>query len=328
MSIKKNNEPKVAIIGAGPSGLTAAIYTSRAMLDTTVFTGNQPGGQLTTTTEIENFPGAWNIQENKGLMGPELMEIIQKQAQHFGAKIIYENVKNLYKLENNKFKIVTDKEYVFDAVIIASGASARYLNTPNEEKFIGQGYHSCATCDGFFYRNKIVGVVGGGDSAMEESNFLTKFAEKVYIIHRSSDFKASKIMLERAKNNPKIEFLTNKQVTQLKGDNSLDFVTLEDTITKEQTDLKLDGLFVAIGHIPNSDFIGDLLDKEASGYLIPNFRLPQENRVSKYNMGTKIPGIFVAGDIQDTYYKQAITASGDGCRAAIECKNWLDSLEK
>jgi thioredoxin reductase (NADPH) len=323
----QSHKKKVAIIGSGPSGLTAGIYTSRAQLDTTIYLGMQPGGQLTTTTEIENFPGAWNSETKKGMLGPDLMQLIQKQAEHFGCKLKLENVDSL-EVDGKKFKLtIGDRIDIYDAVIIATGASARYLGLEGEEKYIGKGYHSCATCDGFFYRDKEVAVVGGGDSAMEEANFLTRFAKKVYIINRSENFKASKIMLQRAKNNPKIEFLLNKVVDKFIGQEILESLVLRDTVNNQTSNLKVDGLFVAIGHIPNSGFVGNLLDKDKAGYLIPQSKVSPEFRVSKYDTATKIPGIFVAGDIEDTTYRQAITAAGDGCKAAIDLERWLESQE-
>ncbi|MEI6728739.1 MAG: thioredoxin-disulfide reductase [bacterium] len=325
------NKQKVAIIGSGPSGLTAAIYTSRAQLDTTIYLGLQPGGQLTTTTEIENFPGAWNPETKEGMMGPDLMSLIQKQAENFGAKSILDQVTSLIVGKNTygkpEFTVKTSaSESKFDAVIIASGASARYLGIEGEEKFIGKGYHSCATCDGFFYRGKTVAIVGGGDSSMEEANFLTKFAKKVVIIHRRAEFRASKIMLERAQNNPKIEFLLFKKIVEFNGDKKVESVTLEDTKTGEKSDFPLDGVFVAIGHNPNTEFLGDLLDKDNAGYLIPQSRIPQDLKTSKYSMATKVEGVFVAGDVEDKTYRQAITAAGDGCRAAMDTEKWLEEI--
>lgn len=597
---------KIAIIGSGPSGLTAGIYTSRAQIDTTIFLGMQPGGQLTTTTEIENFPGAWDKDTKQGTMGPDLMELIQKQAEHFGAKTIMEEIielrvdiknstnsnlqnppenqnsqiqdilfathnpskverlknyldisninfltakdinleisevpedgenewenakikakayfdatqkteskilatlsldtgiyfenldskdqpgqnvqriagvleedsddirfqkmtdfyiklvqknggklsgyfldvyclydgKEFIKAENkrkitltdkvnqkdvhfpicslyevkglhyqnlsnqemqeflrpslesakvliqefinqkeiankspnseqflqnkvetnsksqNKFilKTSSQKEMEFDAVIIASGAMAKWLGIEGEEKFVGKGYHSCATCDGFFYRNKTIAVVGGGDSAMEEANFLTKFASKVYLIHRREEFRASKIMLERAKNNPKIEFLLNKAPINFLGEKKVNTVVLKDSKTGEISNLEIDGLFVAIGHKPNSDFVKGVLATDQLGYLLPrNKLLPTKiaekkledseanlksnldlnaeetwHKWAKFGTMSEIDGLFVAGDVEDTIYRQAITAAADGCKAAMDCEKWLESVE-
>jgi thioredoxin reductase (NADPH) len=322
---ENQKKQKVAIIGSGPAGLTAAIYTSRAELDTTIYTGMQPGGQLTTTTEIENFPGF-----PEGIMGPELMDNMQKQAERFGAKVVLAEVQGIEvhdertPLDEPKTPIekgegcfvvkTTAGQEEFDAVIVASGASARYLGLPGEEKYVGRGYHSCATCDGFFYRGKTIAVIGGGDSAMEEANFLTKFAEKVYIIHRREEFRASKIMLERAKNNPKIEFVLNEVITDFIGEDKVEGVKLENTQTGEKRDFALDGVFVAIGHIPNSSFVQGLLGMDEAGYLKPESRTMSE-----------VEGIFIAGDIEDKVYRQAITAAGDGCRAAMDCEKWLES---
>jgi thioredoxin reductase (NADPH) len=316
---------KVAIIGSGPSGLTAAIYTSRANLETTVYQGTQPGGQLTTTTEIENFPGFV-----EGIMGPQLMDNMQKQAVRFGSKTVYDTVTNIEVTKSNsgnKYKLTllnnsTPQE--FDAVIIASGASARYLGIEGEEKFIGKGYHSCATCDGFFYKNKVIAVIGGGDSAAEEANFLTKFADKVYLIHRKDQLRASKIMAQRVLNNPKVEPIWNSVVTDFIGTDEVKGVVLESTIDRSKKDLVLDGVFVAIGHIPNSDFAKQILTMDEAGYLIPQWKMNPESRTSKYNTMSNIEGIFIAGDVEDTIYRQAITAAGDGCRAAMEVEKWLE----
>jgi thioredoxin reductase len=493
-------EKKVAIIGSGPSGLTAGIYTSRAGLKTKLFAGMQPGGQLTTTTEVENFPCAWDPVTKQGMMGPSMMNLMTQQAQHFGTEVIYDGVSEvkinwqipnkkmmedlLQKANNENKTVVVDvlfankegaifsqkrsesrkllpnlwevtgghledgesieecikreiveetnlnliniKYYLgeadseingtsyrifsflveldmnkemkleetkisdfkwvdgvtvpfeilnqnriendtyihdivkkawkvwngelpqfslkgditedlgsFDALIIATGASAKYLGLPNEEKWIGRGYHTCATCDGFFYKGKTLAIVGGGDSAMEEATYLAKLAQKVYLIHRSSTYRASNIMLERAKNNPKIEFLEWKKVNDfvVNENNKLGGLVIEDTKSAAKEELKVDGLFVAIGHTPNTAFLGGILSTDEAGYLIPRQRLlpallATEQKIdawwSKYATMSEIEGIFVAGDVEDKIYRQAITASGDGCRAAIECERWLE----
>jgi len=347
----QNNKkiPKIAIIGTGPAGLTAAIYSARASFEVTAFCGPQPGGQLTTTTEIENFPGAWDKTKKEGIYGTELIAIMQDQAEYFGTKVEFGTITNLeYKMVANKPQFTLTKSDnsvdIFDAVIIASGATARYLGVSGEEKYIGKGYHSCATCDGAFYRGQIVAIVGGGDSAMEEADFLTRFASKVYLLHRSTKFRASQVMLERVKKNPKIEIITDCQAMEFIGENNLEKIILQNNNESEllpnlvkndpnlekmsngNFEMKLDGLFVAIGHDPNSTFVANLLDKDAGGYLIPQSRLPKEERTSKYNMATRIPGIFVAGDIEDHEYRQAITAAAGGCRAAMECEKWLADL--
>ncbi len=251
---------------------------------------------------------------------------MQQQAERFGAKVNYAEVTSIQINEaaEHKFSLnVEGKMEEFDGVIIATGAKARYLGLEGEEKWVGKGYHSCATCDGFFYKNKVIAVIGGGDSAMEEADFLTKFAEKVYIIHRSSNFRASKIMLDRAKNNSKISFIENKIVTKLIGDDLINSVELTDTTSGEIKIMKLDGVFMGIGHIPNSSFVNGLLDMNEAGYLLNQTHLPQESRTSKYDTSTKVEGIFVAGDIEDTKYRQAITAAGDGCKAAMDIEKWL-----
>ncbi len=347
-SVIKDSRPRLAIIGSGPAGLTAAIYASRADLDVTVYMGLMPGGQLTTTTEIENFPGAWDKETKEGKMGPDLMDNIKLQAEHFGAKMEIETVNTLKQAVDSKkpqftLEISNGKIEIFDAVIIASGATARYLGLEGEERYVGKGYHSCATCDGFFYRNKTIAVVGGGDTAMEEANFLTKFATKLYLIHRRDEFRASKVMLERTRSNPKIEFITNAAISKLVGEKKVTSIIIDDTrssetgdlqnpdlqkLDKNQYELVLDGVFVAIGHDPATEFIGNLLDKDANGYLIPQSRLPAEAQTSHFNMATKIPGIFIAGDVEDSLYRQAITAAGDGCRAAMECEKWLEESHK
>jgi thioredoxin reductase (NADPH) len=317
-----SHNPKIAIIGSGPSGLTAAIYTSRASIDTDVYTGIMPGGQLTTTTEIENFPGFVN-----GIMGPELMINMQQQAERFGSKIISSEVSNIQVKDGKIILIVNEESKEYDGVIIASGASSKYLGLEGEEKWIGKGYHTCATCDGFFYRNKTICVVGGGDSAMEEANFLTKFATKVYLIHRSENFRASTIMFDRVNNNPKIELVTNSSITDfIIKDETITGVNLHNNKSNQDSTLDLDGIFVAIGHNPNSSFTNEInLPKDEIGYLIPQSRVNPEDRVSKYHTASSIEGIFVAGDVEDNVYRQAITAAGDGCKAAMDIEKWLES---
>ena len=326
---------KVAIIGSGPAGLTAAIYTARSSLDTTIFMGSQPGGQLTTTTEIENFPGAWDDSTSLGLMGPKLMSRIQAQAAHFGAKIEFQDIKNITQ-SNSGFSLESSfgDKFDFEAIIVATGASARYLGLPEEEKWVGRGYHTCATCDGFFYKDRVVAVVGGGDSAMEEANYLAKLASKVYVIHRRDEFKASKIMLMRAQNNSKIEFkLFQNPVDFLIVDNKITGLKLQNTQTQELCDLQVDGIFVAIGHTPNSTFTNGVLKTDDAGYLLSRSTLlpakialgeKLDTNWAKYGKMSEIPGIFIAGDVEDKVYRQAISAAGDGCRAAIDCERWLE----
>lgn len=299
----------IAIIGSGPSGYTAAIYTARAFLDTTVYQGIQPGGQLTLTTDIENFPGFVN-----GIQGAELMNIMQKQAERFGTTVLPRSVEKIELLPKNRFRIHDNygSSAEYDAVIVSSGASARYLGIEGEEKYMGRGYHSCATCDGFFYKGKEIVIAGGGDSAMEEALFLTKFATKVTIIHRSETFRASPIMLKRAQENEKIKFLTNKLITEFIGADKVEGLVLIDAKTGEKTDFKTDAVFVAIGHIPNTDFAKGFLTIDEMGYLTP------QNKTM-----SNVEGVFIAGDVADREYRQAITAAGEGCKAAIDAEKWL-----
>lgn len=301
----------IAIIGSGPAGYTAAIYTSRAFIDTTVYAGMQPGGQLTLTTEVENFPGF-----PSGIMGPDLMANMQKQAERFGTKVVPKGIEKIELLPNKHFKLYDNfgQSAEFDAVIISSGASARYLGLSEENKFHGKGYHSCATCDGFFYKDKDIVVVGGGDSAMEEANFLTKFGKTVTIIHRSEDFRASPIMLKRARENPKIHFLTNSVVSKLIGEDKVTAIEITNTRTGDISVRPTDAVFVAIGHTPNTAFAKNLLTMDDIGYLQPESRTM-----------SNVEGIFVAGDVSDRDYRQAITAAGEGCKAAIDAEKWLES---
>jgi thioredoxin reductase (NADPH) len=297
----------VVIIGSGPAGLTAALYTARADLKTLVLTGMQPGGQLTTTTDIENFPGVVD-----GTTGPELMATMRKQVEKFGAKTIDEEVSSV-DFKNNPLLInVGEKRYSADAVVIATGASARWLGVPGEKELIGRGMSACATCDAFFYKGKDVAVVGGGDAAMEEATFLTKFANSVTVIHRREEFRASKIMIDRAENNPKIKFIWNTEVRKVNGTNKLESITVENIKTNATDDLKFDGVFVAIGHVPNTGIFKGQIEIDEKGYVV----LHGESK-------TNVDGVFVAGDVYDHRYRQAITAAGSGCKAAIDVEKYL-----
>jgi len=301
----------VIIIGSGCAGNTAAIYTARANLKPLVIAGHEPGGQLSLTTLVENFPGF-----PEGIDGPALVENIKKQAEHFGAEYLHGTVVEA-NLSKRPFRLKVDNEWhEARTLIIASGASARWLNLPNEQKLIGHGVSSCATCDGFFYRGKQIMVIGGGDTAMEEANFLTRFGEKVALVHRRDAFRASKIMLERVLNNPKIELLTNTVVDDVydASQNLVTKVKLRNVKTGETWERSVDGFFVAIGHIPNTaPFVGQI-ELDPDGYVI-----------SKGGARTSVTGVFQAGDVQDRTYRQAITASGAGCMAAIEAERFLEA---
>jgi thioredoxin reductase (NADPH) len=316
MSEQKNHFI-VAIIGSGPAGLTAAIYAARANLSPVVFEGLQPGGQLTITTEVENFPGF-----EHGIQGPELMDIMRKQAHRFGAQSIYKDITEV-DFSKRPFMLKSYvEEYFADAVIISTGASARLLGIESEAKFMGYGVSACATCDGFFFKGLKVLVVGGGDTAMEEANFLTKFASEVTIIHRRDEFRASKIMLDRAKKNPKIKFLTNKVIKEVLGveeggKKRMTGVLLEDTRDHSVTQLDADGLFIAIGHKPNTELFKKYLEMDETGYLI----------VKPGSTYTNVEGVFAAGDVADKKYRQAITAAGTGCMAALDAERWLEAQE-
>ena len=301
------------IIGSGPAGLTAAIYAARANLNPIVFEGVQPGGQLTITTDVENYPGFPD-----GIMGPELMDSFRKQAQRFGAETFYKNVDKV-DLSQSPFKItIGDEVYLTDSIVIATGATAKLLGLESESKLMGHGVSACATCDGFFFKDKEVVVIGGGDSAMEEATFLTKFASKVTIIHRKEEFRASKIMQKRVFDNPKIDILWNHEVVEMVGEP--DKGGLEKAILKNKegklVDFNCDGLFLAIGHRPNSDFLNNQLETDEVGYIITK---PDSTE-------TSIKGVFACGDIQDTVYRQAITAAGSGCMSAIEVEKFLETL--
>ena len=299
------------IIGTGCAGFTAAIYAARANLTPLILAGNMPGGQLTTTTEVENFPGF-----PKGIMGPELMMNMQAQAERFGTRIEYSLVTGVKKVSAGHFEITTDDGTVREtrAVIVATGASPKHLGLPNEKQLIGRGLTSCATCDGAFYRNVPVCVIGGGDSACEEASFLTKFASTVYLIHRRDSLRASKIMADRALANPKIKPVWNSTVIEYLTDEKGEMraAKLQNLLTKEETDLDVKCVFVAIGHVPNARFLGDLVDVDENGYIL-------QTRGTL----TKTEGLFAAGDVADHVYRQAITAAGQGCAAALEAERYL-----
>lgn len=311
-----SNAHKVIIIGSGPAGLTAAIYTARASLSPLVIEGepsstsDQPGGQLMLTTEVENFPGF-----PEGIMGPELMMRFREQAARFGAEFITEKVTSV-DFTSRPFTVsVRGTTYTADSIIVATGAQSLMLDLPRESELIGHGVSTCATCDGFFFRGHEIAVVGGGDSAIEEALFLTKFATKVHLIVRRDVLRASRIMQERALTNEKIEIHWNTQVVELHGDSSLSSVSLKSTVDGTVSPLNVTGLFIAIGHKPNTSIFTGVLDMEESGYL-----LTREG--STY---TNIDGVFACGDVQDHVYRQAITAAGSGCAAAIDCERWLET---
>jgi thioredoxin reductase (NADPH) len=306
------NHRKVLIIGSGPAGLTAAIYTARANLSPLLIHGPLPGGQLTTTTEVENFPGF-----PEGVMGPDLMQLMEKQATRFGTTIVVDTVIDV-NLKKRPFTVKTNSvTYTCDALIVASGATPKYLGLENEKKLMGYGVSTCATCDGAFFRNKIIAVTGGGDSACEEANFLTRFGSKVVLIHRRDQLRASKIMQDRVKANPKIEILWNKQILDVEGtrEAGVTNLKLKDTASGAESKFQADALFVAIGHSPNSALFKGQLDMDENGYLVPKPNSASMN----------IEGVFACGDVQDHVFRQAITAAGTGCMAAIEAERWLET---
>ena len=316
MSSAESNHHEVIIIGSGPAGLTAAIYTARANLSPLVIEGepsstsDQPGGQLMLTTEVENFPGF-----PEGVMGPDLMMKFREQAARFNTTFITEKVTKV-DFSNRPFSVwVRDTKYTAKSIIVSTGAQSIMLGLENEKRFYGHGLSTCATCDGFFFKGQEIAVVGGGDSAIEEATFLTKFDSKVTIVHRRETLRASKIMQQRALSNPKIEFKWNSQVTEILGTQKLQGVGLVDTVTGQKSQLDVTGLFVAIGHRPNTDLFKGVLEMEDSGYL-------KTRPGSSY---TNIDGVFACGDVQDHTYRQAITAAGSGCMAAIDCERWLEA---
>ena len=304
----------VIILGSGPAGYTAALYAARANLKPVVFTGLQPGGQLTITTEVENYPGFPH-----GIQGPELMDHMRAQVARFGTELIDTMVEKV-DFSQRPFKVWADGvEYQAKSIIVATGASALLLGLPSETQFMGFGVSACATCDGFFFKEKKVIVVGGGDTAMEEANYLTRFCPEVTIVHRRDVFRASKIMLERAQANPRIKFVLNTEVVEVHGEvnKRVTAVTLRDTRTGTTSQMAIDGVFMAIGHKPNTEFLGGQLPTNAKGYLV----------VKPGSSYTSIEGVFAAGDVHDQIYRQAVTAAGSGCMAAIDCERWLEAKE-
>jgi thioredoxin reductase (NADPH) len=299
----------VIIIGSGPAGYTAAIYTARAQLHPLVFEGTSFGGALMTTTEVENYPGF-----RAGIQGPELMDEMREQALHFGADLQIEDVESV-SLAGPIKEVVTagGETHRARAVILAMGAAARYLGVPGEQELLGRGVSVCATCDGFFFKNQDIAVIGGGDSAMEEATFLTKFARSVTLVHRREEFRASKIMLERARANDKIRFLTNTTVVAVDGDSTVTGLRVRNALTGQESTLAVTGVFIAVGHDPRSALVRDVVDVDAEGYV----------QVWGRSTATSVDGVFAAGDLVDRTYRQAITAAGSGCAAAIDAERWL-----
>jgi thioredoxin reductase (NADPH) len=299
----------VIIIGSGPAGYTAAIYAARANLSVLMFQGYQTGGQLMLTSDVENYPGF-----EEGILGPAMMEKFEAQARRFGTEMLPEDVTAL-DFSKRPFTVTTDSgDYQARAVIISTGASAKWLGLPSEKRLQGRGVSACATCDGFFFKNKDIAVIGGGDTAMEEATFLTRYANHVTVIHRRDSLRASKIMQERAFKNPKISFIWDTEVAEVLGDEAVSGLRLRNLKTGAETTLPVQGFFLAIGHEPNTSLFKGIIDMDEKGYIVP----------AEYTM-TNIPGVFAAGDVTDHRYRQAVTAAGDGCRAAIDLERWLES---
>ena len=302
-------EAKVVIIGSGPAGLTAAIYAARANLEPVVLAGTTPGGQLMLTSDVENYPGFAD-----GIQGPDLMAAFRAQAERFGSRLVDVDIDRV-DFSERPFRVwARGTEYRAQAVIVATGASALWLGLDSETRLRGRGVSACATCDGFFFKGREIAVVGGGDTAFEEANFLTRFATKVHLFHRRDTFRASKIMVDRARAHPKIEIHPNTAIEEVLGESKVDGLKLRDILTGETSEMPIEGLFIAIGYVPNTAAFRDWLEVDAKGYLVVHDET-----------GSKVDGVFIAGDVHDHRYRQAVTAAGDGCKAAIDAERWLEA---